>query len=83
MLKRQKSLESAEHPHFPLAHSTLQDLALCQQMLAEKGKEDLGNYRPVSLTSVPNKVWRLFWKVLGKHLKDNSVIGLFNSIIVT
>lgn len=39
-------------------------------------KDDLGNYRPVSLTSVPGKiVGKVILGVIEKHLRDNSVIG--------
>ncbi|GAB0182551.1 mitochondrial enolase superfamily member 1 [Grus japonensis] len=43
----------------------------------KKGKkEDPGNYRPVSLTSVPGKiVEKIMLGVIEKHLKDNTVIG--------
>ncbi|PKU40297.1 rna-directed dna polymerase from mobile element jockey-like [Limosa lapponica baueri] len=42
----------------------------------KKGKEDPGNYRPVSLTSVPRKVMeRLVLDVISKHLKEQEVIG--------
>ncbi|KAJ7403023.1 hypothetical protein BTVI_81223 [Pitangus sulphuratus] len=39
-------------------------------------KEDPGNYRPVSLPSVPGKVTvKIILKLIEKHLKDNNVIG--------
>ncbi|KAJ7408886.1 RNA-directed DNA polymerase from mobile element jockey [Pitangus sulphuratus] len=39
-------------------------------------KEDLGKYRPVSLLSVTGKVMEpIIPGGIGKHLKDNSVIG--------
>ncbi|KGL88360.1 RNA-directed DNA polymerase from mobile element jockey, partial [Charadrius vociferus] len=42
----------------------------------KKGKkEDPGNYRPVSLTSVPGKVMeRLILDVLSKHIEERGVI---------
>ncbi|GAB0205885.1 mitochondrial enolase superfamily member 1 [Grus japonensis] len=43
----------------------------------KKGKkEDPGNYRPVSPTSVPGKnIEKMMLQVIKKHLKDNAVIG--------
>ena len=43
----------------------------------KKGKkEDPGNYRPVSLTSVPGKIMeKVILGVIEKHLKDSAVIG--------
>jgi len=43
----------------------------------KKGKkEDPGNYRPVSLTSVPGKfIKKIILRVIEKHLGDNAVIG--------
>ncbi|KAJ7428126.1 hypothetical protein BTVI_01284 [Pitangus sulphuratus] len=43
----------------------------------KKGKkEDLGNYRPVSLTSQSGKIMQMvILGVIKKHLKDNTVIG--------
>ena len=43
----------------------------------KKGKKDNpGNYRPVSLTSVPGKIMeKIMVRVHEKHLKDNAVIG--------
>ncbi|GAB0187060.1 mitochondrial enolase superfamily member 1 [Grus japonensis] len=43
----------------------------------KKGKkEEPGNYRPVSLTSVPGKIMeKIMLGVIEKHLKDNAVIG--------
>ncbi|NWW20033.1 PO22 protein, partial [Falcunculus frontatus] len=38
-------------------------------------KENLKNYRPVSLTSVPGKVTEIILGGTEKHLKDNAVIG--------
>ncbi|KFV78523.1 hypothetical protein N308_05958, partial [Struthio camelus australis] len=42
----------------------------------KKGKkEEPGNYRPVSLTSIPGKVMKqLLLKVITKHLEDKKVI---------
>lgn len=41
----------------------------------KKGKkEDPVNYWPVSLTSVPDKIWRILG-IIVKHLKDNTLIG--------
>ncbi|KGL72885.1 RNA-directed DNA polymerase from mobile element jockey, partial [Tinamus guttatus] len=42
----------------------------------KKGKnEDPGNYRPVSLTSVPRKVMeRLILAVVSKHMEDKKVL---------
>ncbi|KGL74618.1 RNA-directed DNA polymerase from mobile element jockey, partial [Tinamus guttatus] len=42
----------------------------------KKGKkEDPGNYRPVSLTSVPGKVMeRLILAVVSKHMEDKKVL---------
>ncbi|KAJ7413878.1 RNA-directed DNA polymerase from mobile element jockey-like protein [Pitangus sulphuratus] len=45
-------------------------------MIFKKSKEDPGNYRPVSLTSVPGKVMeKIILGSIEKHLKDNAVIG--------
>ena len=42
----------------------------------KKGKkEDTGNYRPVSLTSVPSKIMEVTMAVTKKHLRDHAVIG--------
>ncbi|PKU43370.1 rna-directed dna polymerase from mobile element jockey-like [Limosa lapponica baueri] len=43
----------------------------------KKGKkEDPGNYRPVSLTSVPGKVMeKVILGVIENHLRDNAVVG--------
>ncbi|GAB0207044.1 mitochondrial enolase superfamily member 1 [Grus japonensis] len=46
-------------------------------LIFEKGKkEDPGNYRPVSLTSVPGKIMeKVILGAIEKHLRDNAVIG--------
>ncbi|KAK4827430.1 hypothetical protein QYF61_017868 [Mycteria americana] len=42
----------------------------------KKGKkEDPGNYRPVSLTSVPGRIMEVILGVIEKHLRDNAAIG--------
>lgn len=41
----------------------------------QEGKKDLGNYKPVSLTSVPGKIMKeIVEGIVEKHLKDNAVI---------
>ncbi|PKU30008.1 rna-directed dna polymerase from mobile element jockey- hypothetical protein [Limosa lapponica baueri] len=42
----------------------------------KKGKEDPGNYRPVSLTSIPGKVMeQLILDAISKHVEEKKVIG--------
>ncbi|GAB0179570.1 mitochondrial enolase superfamily member 1 [Grus japonensis] len=45
-------------------------------LVFKKGKkEDPGNYRPVSLTSIPEKVMeQLILKVISKHVEEKKVI---------
>lgn len=45
--------------------------------ILKKGKdENPGNYRPVSLTSVPGEIMeKIILGVIEKHLRDNSVSG--------
>ncbi|GAB0179481.1 mitochondrial enolase superfamily member 1 [Grus japonensis] len=64
----QRSWESGEVPV---------DWKLANIPIFKKGKkEDPGNYRPVSLTSVPGKIMeKIMLGVIKKHLKDNAVIG--------
>lgn len=38
-------------------------------------KEDPGNQKPVSLTSVPCKITEIILRVIEKHLKDKAAIG--------
>ncbi|GAB0202828.1 mitochondrial enolase superfamily member 1 [Grus japonensis] len=40
----------------------------------KKSKEDLGNYRPVSLTSIPGKVMEFILGVMNKHVEEEKVI---------
>lgn len=44
--------------------------------LLKGGKEDLGNYRPVSLMSIPKKILQLMikWNTC-EHLENNGVIS--------
>ncbi|KAK4816776.1 hypothetical protein QYF61_022888 [Mycteria americana] len=45
-------------------------------LIFKKGKEDPGNYRPVSLTSIPGKVMeQLILDSISRHMKDKKVIG--------
>ncbi|GAB0189064.1 mitochondrial enolase superfamily member 1 [Grus japonensis] len=46
-------------------------------LVFKKGeKEDPGNYRPVSLTSIPGKVMeQLILGIISKHVEENKVIG--------
>ncbi|KFV79947.1 hypothetical protein N308_11790, partial [Struthio camelus australis] len=48
----------------------------CVSPVFKKGKkEEPGNYRPVSLTSIPGKVMeQLILEVITKHLEDKKVI---------
>uniref|UniRef100_A0A8B9ICY2 Reverse transcriptase domain-containing protein n=1 Tax=Anser brachyrhynchus TaxID=132585 RepID=A0A8B9ICY2_9AVES len=64
----QLSWESGEVPvHWKLASVV---------PIFKKGKEeDPGNYRPVSLTSVPGKITEIISGVTEAHLGDNAVIG--------
>ncbi|KAK4807113.1 hypothetical protein QYF61_018454 [Mycteria americana] len=64
----QRSLESGEVPV---------DWKLANVPIFKKGKkEDPGNYRPVSLTSVPGRIMEeVILGVIEKHLTDNAVIG--------
>lgn len=40
----------------------------------KKGKDDPGNYRPVSVTSTTS-IEKIIWGGIEKHLKDNVVIS--------
>ncbi|XP_052628596.1 uncharacterized protein LOC128134646 [Harpia harpyja] len=53
------------------------DWKLANVPIFKKGKkEDPGNYRPVSLTSVPGEIMeKVILRVTEKHLRDNTVIG--------
>ena len=51
-------------------------LANVVPMFKKGKKEDPGNYRPVSLTSVPGKIIeKVILGVIEKHLRDNAVLG--------
>jgi len=50
-------------------------LARVTPVYKKSWKEDPGNYRPVSLTSVPDKIMKRFiWSALMGHVKDNQGI---------
>ncbi|KAJ7402700.1 hypothetical protein BTVI_83974 [Pitangus sulphuratus] len=51
------------------------ELANVVPVFRKDKKQDPGDYRPVSLTSVPDKVMEIILGSIEKQLKDNTVIG--------